>query len=182
MLFSPMGDLACGVGAGIGVDENRLAGVHGHRELQVEVAPRAPRGPSVDALRKGGRLDPEFRESGHLLLLGGEPRELGALYHEIEGEEPPEDDALGAAPPMADVLHPERPVQATSEDVAHPCGRPEGGERMLGGNPRLDQPSDKTVGTPGPHVEAVAVLGPREDAAVKTNEREPLGGGPGPAE
>ena len=50
-----MGELACGVGAGIGVDENRPPGVHGHRELQVEVAPRAPRGPSVDALRKGGR-------------------------------------------------------------------------------------------------------------------------------
>ena len=60
-------------------------------------------------------------------------------------------------------LHPERPVQATSEDVAQPGGRPEGGVRMLGGHPRLDQTPDETVGAPGPYVEAVAVL-----ARVKT--------------
>ena len=54
--------------------------------------------------------------------------------------------------------------------------------RIPGGSSRLDQPPGETVGAPGPNVEAEAVLGPREDAAVKTNEREPVGGGPGPAE
>ena len=136
MLLPPMGELSCGVGAGIGVDENRPPGVHGHRELQVEVAPRAPRGPSVDALRKGGRLDPELREAGHLLLLGGEPGEVGTLHHEVEGEEAPGDDAFGAEPSMADVLDAERPVQATSENVAQPGRSREAvGTRMLGRNP-----------------------------------------------
>ena len=59
-------------------------------------------------------------------------------------------DALGAEPPMANVLDPKGPVQATSEDVAQPGGRPEAGERMLGGHPRLDQPPDETVGAQGP--------------------------------
>ncbi len=186
MLLPPIGELSCGGGTGIGVDENRLAGVrvHGHRQLQVEVAPGAPRGPAVDALRKGGPLDPELRESGHLLLLGGEPRELGSLQHEIEGEEAPEDDTFGAEPSMADVLDAERPVQATPGDVAQPRFRPDAGDRMLGGNPLLDQPPHETMGgrSPSPDAEVVAVLGPRENTAMQTHEREPLRLGPGPAE
>ena len=133
-------------------------------------------------MRKAGRLDPELRESGHLLLLGGEPRELGALHDEVEGEESPEDDALGAEPPMADVLDAERPVQATCEDVAQPNWRASSGERMFGSDPLLDQPPRETMRDRPPDVEVVGVLGPREDAAVQAYDREPLRIGPGPAE
>ena len=176
-------ELASGSGAGVGVDENPLTGIHGYRQLQVEVAPCGAADPSaVDTLRKGGPRDPQLREAGHLLLFGGEPGELRVLYHEVEGEEPPEDDALGAVTPVADVLDSEGPVQAASEDVAQPGALPVCRVADARRPPRPRPAAHETMGGRAPHGDPVAVLGPREYAAVKTDESQPLRLGAGPAE
>ena len=89
---------------------------------------------------------------------------------------------LLALPPVADVLDPQRPVDRLAR---YPAGfpspidkRPIALDRRFALNQELDEPIGVfTIG-----IEVMAELRPREDAAVKTHERDPFRVGSGPAE
>ena len=96
----------------------------------------------------GAPVDPDWQqrafhaervERGDLLLLRGQPRQVGVLDHVVEREEAPDEHGGGRGAAVADVLRAERPVELPGVDPAHAPDSADAWHGLLGGEPLRDQ-------------------------------------------
>jgi len=169
---------------GDGVDEGCGALVGGDRERDGEVAAGGRDGAPEAALGEVGGRNAEGRETGDLLVLRGEPREVGVLDDVVEGEQAAEEEAGGANAPVADVLDVERPVEGARGDVAALFARAST-VRRKGAFTRgrgLEQALHEAMRGGRAATLLEHELGAEEDATVEADEGEPGSVPPGPAE